>query len=68
MAGLAREIGHGLDRLLDTGSTPAEQGKFLLKKSAKSGDFSVLDLTLALIVNGDDCRPRPISKAAVMGP
>jgi hypothetical protein len=36
MAGLAREIGRGLDRLLDTGSTPAEQGKFLLKNPQKA--------------------------------
>jgi hypothetical protein len=36
MAGLARKVGRGSDRLLDTGSTPAEQGKFLLNKPQKA--------------------------------
>jgi hypothetical protein len=40
-----------LDTLLNIGSEPGKQGKL-----RKNNDFAVLDLALARIVNGADCR------------
>jgi hypothetical protein len=56
MAGLARKMGRGFDLLLNIGSPLRKQGKFQPKASENS-DFAVLDLALARIVNGADCRP-----------
>jgi hypothetical protein len=58
-----------LDFLLNIGSTQRKQGKSRANK-AKNGDFTVLDLSLARIVNGADCRPPLFSvhAAVAMGP
>jgi hypothetical protein len=68
MAGLTRGFGRGFDFLLNIGSPPCKQGKFRAN-DAENGDFAVLDLTLARIVNGADCRPPLFTfEAAAMGP
>src|ERR1700730_4532800 len=65
MAGLLGGVGRGWDFLLNIGSTPCKQGKFRANK-AESGDFAVLDLSLARIVNGTNCG-RPSFEAGSMG-
>src|ERR1700722_17728881 len=55
MAGLLGGLGRGLDFLLNIGSPLCKQGKFRVNH-AENSDFAVLDLTLARIVNGADCR------------
>ena len=44
------------DTMLDIGSAPRKQGKFPAN-AAENRNFTVLDLTLARIVNGADCWP-----------
>jgi len=56
MGRLYSRFGRGFDFLLNIGSTPRKQGKFRANK-AENGDFAVLDLALARIVNGADCWP-----------
>jgi hypothetical protein len=54
MAGLLAGFRRGFDFLLNTVSSPCKQGKFP-PKAPENADFTVLDLTLARIVNGADC-------------
>jgi hypothetical protein len=65
MGRLHSRFGRGFDFLLNIGSTPRKQGKFRANK-AENGDFAVLDLALARIVNGANCR-LPFG-AVAMGP
>jgi len=66
MGRLYSRFGRGFDFLLNIGSIPGKQGKFRANK-AENGDFAVLDLALARIVNGAEVG-RPDIGVALTGP